>query len=52
MLQKRDTVRTAMAAARIVLGQHVYELVASNQLAKGDVLTVAQLAGAQHTGRV
>lgn len=45
--QKRDTVRTAVAAARVVLGPRVFELVASNQLAKGDVLTVAQLAGAQ-----
>ena len=34
----------------MVLGRHVFELVASNQLAKGDVLTVAQLAGALHSG--
>ena len=36
----------------MVLGPDVYALVASNQVAKGDVLTVAQLAGvmgAKHT---
>ena len=43
--QKRDTVRSATAGARVLLGPQVCGLVASNQLAKGDVLTVAQLAG-------
>lgn len=37
--------RTATAAARVVLGPEVFDLVARNQLKKGDVLTVAQLAG-------
>lgn len=44
-LQKAATVRTATAGARVLLGRRVFDLVASNQLAKGDVLTVAQLAG-------
>ena len=43
--QKANTVRSATAAARVVLGPEVFRLVASNQLSKGDVLTVAQLAG-------
>lgn len=49
---KAATVRTATAGARVLLGRRVFDLVASNQLAKGDVLTVAQLAGvmgAKHT---
>lgn len=45
LAQKRDTVRTAAAAARVVLGPAVFSLVAANQIGKGDVLTVAQLAG-------
>lgn len=42
---KPDSVRTATASGRIILGKKVYELVKSNQLKKGDVLTTAQLAG-------
>lgn len=38
--------RTATAGARVLLGRRVFDLVASNQMGKGDVLTVAQLAGA------
>lgn len=50
--EKAATVRTATAGARVVLGPEVFDLVARNQMKKGDVLTVAQLAGvmgAKHT---
>lgn len=49
---KQFTQRTATAAARVLLGPTAFSLVAANQVAKGDVLTVAQLAGimgAKHT---
>ncbi|CAI5980004.1 unnamed protein product [Closterium sp. NIES-64] len=42
---KPPTLRRAVASARILLGPHAFPLVASNQLSKGDVLTVAQIAG-------
>ena len=41
-----------LLAMQVSLGEHAFKLVASNQLAQGDVLTVAQLAGimgAKHT---
>lgn len=50
--QKPITTRSATASATVHLGAHAFKLVAANQLAKGDVLTVAQLAGimgAKHT---
>jgi cyclic pyranopterin monophosphate synthase len=50
--QKPHTSRSATASARVLLGPDVFRLVAANRLAKGDVLTVAQLAGimgAKHT---
>lgn len=50
--QKPDTVRSATAGARVLLGPEVFALVAGNQVKKGDVLTVAQLAGAALRGRV
>lgn len=42
---KNDTDRSATAVARVFLGPEAFPLVAMNQLKKGDVLTVAQLAG-------
>jgi cyclic pyranopterin monophosphate synthase len=42
---KQDSRRVAMASCRVLLGQKVFNLVASNQIAKGDVLTVAKIAG-------
>lgn len=45
---KKDTHRYALASGRVYLGQTAYELVRDNQLKKGDVLTVAQLAGVSH----
>lgn len=50
--KKSPTVRSATAAARVLLGPEAFRLVAENQIAKGDVLTVSQLAGimgAKHT---
>lgn len=49
---KRETLREATAQARIYVGPTIYNLIRDNQLKKGDVLTVAQLAGimaAKHT---
>ncbi|KAM4695149.1 molybdenum cofactor biosynthesis protein 1 isoform 1-T1 [Discoglossus pictus] len=45
--RKPDTFRTAVAYALVRLGPKVFNLVQSNQLKKGDVLTVAQIAGIQ-----
>jgi cyclic pyranopterin monophosphate synthase len=42
---KHDTERVAIASCRVLLGQKAFNLVASNQIAKGDVLTVAKIAG-------
>ncbi|KAJ4781791.1 Cyclic pyranopterin monophosphate synthase [Rhynchospora pubera] len=42
---KGDTKRVAIATCRVLLGPKVFPLVASNQIAKGDVLNVAKLAG-------
>ncbi len=50
--QKLNTQREAVASAKVLLGPEVYQLVASNSIKKGDVLTVAELAGimgAKHT---
>lgn len=50
---KEDTKRTAKASCKVVLGEKAYRLVAANEIAKGDVLNVAKLAGiigAKHTG--
>ena len=35
----------AVASGRVVLGPAAFELVAANAVKKGDVLTVAQVAG-------
>lgn len=43
--EKERTYRTAVASARVQLTPHVFELVKSNQLAKGSVMSVCQLAG-------
>ncbi|XP_076834627.1 LOW QUALITY PROTEIN: molybdenum cofactor biosynthesis protein 1 [Brachyhypopomus gauderio] len=42
---KAETRRTASAAGRVLLGPTAFGLVRANQLAKGDALAVAQLAG-------
>lgn len=37
--------RVATASCKVILGKKVYDLVSANQLAKGDVLSVAKIAG-------
>jgi len=52
---KNDTVRTAIASGKIILGEEAFTLVESNQMKKGDVLTVSQIAGvmgAKHTSNL
>ncbi|KAF4384549.1 hypothetical protein F8388_003856 [Cannabis sativa] len=49
---KGSTKRTAIASCKVILGKKVYDLVLANQIAKGDVLSVAKIAGitgAKHT---
>jgi cyclic pyranopterin monophosphate synthase len=43
--EKSTTVRTAVAAGRVILGRAAFELVQENRVRKGDVLAVAQVAG-------
>lgn len=42
---KSETTRAAVAGARVRLGRTAFDLVRTNAVAKGDVLTVSQLAG-------
>ncbi|XP_017957352.1 molybdenum cofactor biosynthesis protein 1 isoform X1 [Drosophila navojoa] len=42
---KAHTTRTASAEATVLVGERLTALIAANELAKGDVLSVAQLAG-------
>ena len=42
---KSETARHAVASGRVVLGQEAFQAVESNRLAKGDVLSVARVAG-------
>ncbi|NNF58160.1 MAG: cyclic pyranopterin monophosphate synthase MoaC [Rhodothermaceae bacterium] len=42
---KSSTARTAVAAGRVILGSEAFQLVKENRIQKGDVLTVAQIAG-------
>ncbi|CAN1836269.1 Cyclic pyranopterin monophosphate synthase, mitochondrial [Linum perenne] len=49
---KDSTKRIAVASCKVMLGKKVFDMVIANQLAKGDVLTVAKIAGingAKHT---
>lgn len=49
---KENSKRTAIASSKVILGKKVFDLVLANQLAKGDVLSVAKIAGingAKHT---
>ena len=43
--EKPVSVRTAIAAARVLVNRHTFELIRSGGMKKGDVLTVAQVAG-------
>lgn len=42
---KSNTVRTAVAAGRVKIGAEAFEQIQQETLEKGDVLTVAQIAG-------
>lgn len=42
---KESNKRTAIASCKVVLGKKVFDLVLANQVAKGDVLGVAKIAG-------
>ena len=43
--EKADTARTAVAFGRVLLGEEAFSRVKSNTIRKGDVLSVAQIAG-------
>lgn len=43
--EKPVTVRTAVAAARVLVNEQTFELIKTGGMKKGDVLTVAQVAG-------
>ncbi|KZM55638.1 cyclic pyranopterin monophosphate synthase MoaC [Aeribacillus pallidus] len=43
--EKEETVRTAHAISSILVSKEVYEKITSSQVKKGDVLSVAQVAG-------
>jgi cyclic pyranopterin phosphate synthase len=42
---KADTRREAVAAGRVLVNEHTFQLIRSGGVKKGDVLTVAQVAG-------
>lgn len=42
---KESSKRTAIADCKVILGKKVFDLVLANQMAKGDVLSVAKIAG-------
>ncbi|XP_052194386.1 cyclic pyranopterin monophosphate synthase, mitochondrial isoform X2 [Diospyros lotus] len=42
---KEISKRVAVASCKVILGKKVFDLVLANQLAKGDVLAVAKIAG-------
>ena len=42
---KPESMRTAVAAGRVVLGEQAFRLVQENKVRKGDVLATAQIAG-------
>lgn len=49
---KENSKRTATATCKVILGKKVFDLVLANQMGKGDVLSVAKIAGisgAKHT---
>ena len=52
---KSPTARTAVARGRVLVGEEAFGLVRANKIRKGDVLTVAQIAGifgAKQTSRL
>lgn len=52
---KTSSARTAVARGRVLIGEEAFRLVRENRIRKGDVLTVAQVAGilgAKQTSRL
>ena len=52
---KSSTARTAVAAGRVIVGEEALRLIRENQIRKGDVLTVSNVAGvlgAKQTSRL
>lgn len=52
---KEISKRVAVASCKVILGRKVFDLVSANQMAKGDVLSVARIAGisgAKHTSKL
>lgn len=45
--EKPDTERTAMASAEVLLTDGIFEKIKNNEIGKGNVLTVAKIAGIQ-----
>jgi len=43
--EKSDSVRTAVATGKVLLGEEAFQRVQDNDIQKGDVLTTAQIAG-------
>lgn len=43
--EKSDTVRTAIAKSSITVNKIIYEQIINNEISKGDVLAVSQVAG-------
>ena len=43
--EKRNTKRVALAAGRVLVNRNTFDLIRSGGVKKGDVLTVAQIAG-------
>lgn len=43
--EKQDTVRTAVANTSVEVNQEIYDKITNQQISKGDVLSVAQVAG-------
>lgn len=53
--EKADTVRTAVATGRVLLGPEAFSQVSENMIQKGDVLAISQFAGimgAKETSRL
>ncbi|KAI8558148.1 hypothetical protein RHMOL_Rhmol04G0067000 [Rhododendron molle] len=52
---KEISKRVAVASCKVILDQKVFDLISANQMAKGDVLSVAKIAGisgAKHTSNL
>lgn len=45
IVDKQDTLRTAVAQSSIIVNQEIYQKITNHEMAKGDVLSVAQVAG-------